>query len=50
MGRFRSRAQWRWAFANRMPFARRWAHRNQASQPYRTLPARKGTGRGRRRR
>jgi hypothetical protein len=47
MGRFRSRAQWRWAFAQRMPFARRWAK----SSSYQSLPARKGTRRtGRRRR
>jgi hypothetical protein len=47
MGRFKSRAQWRWAFANRMPWARKWAHRNQNSQPYRALPRRARRGRRR---
>lgn len=45
--KFASTKQWRWAFATRQPFARRWAHRNERSRPYRTLPLR---SRGRRRR
>lgn len=45
--RFTSRAQWRMAFARHLPFARKWAHRNQRSQPYRTLPQHHG-GTGRR--
>ncbi|WIC88869.1 hypothetical protein SEA_ONIONKNIGHT_7 [Streptomyces phage OnionKnight] len=48
MGRFRSRAQWRWAFANRMPWARKWAHRNERAKPYRSLPRRARGGRRRR--
>ncbi|MFE0329065.1 hypothetical protein ACFW08_20230 [Streptomyces sp. NPDC058960] len=50
--RFVSKAQWRALFARRMPFARKWAHRNQASAPYRTLPQHhngRGFRRGRRR-
>lgn len=49
--RFTSRAQWRMAFARRLPFARKWAHRNQRAQPYRTLPQHHGARvrRGRRR-
>ena len=43
--RFVSRAQWRAVFAQRKPFARRWAHRNQRSAPYRSLPRRKGVRR-----
>jgi hypothetical protein len=43
--RFSSKAQWRMAFARRLPFARKWAHRNQRQQPYRTLPQHHG-GRG----
>jgi hypothetical protein len=50
--RFVSRAQWRAMFARRMPFARKWAHRNQASAPYKSLPQHHGGRgmRGRRRR
>jgi hypothetical protein len=50
--RFVSKAQWRMAFARKLPFARKWAHRNQASQPYKTLPQHHGGRglRGRRRR
>ena len=50
--KFVSKAQWRAMFARRMPFARKWAHRNQRSAPYKTLPQHHGgTGkRGRRRR
>ena len=47
MGRFRSKTQWRFAFARKMPWARRWA-RNTGS--YNSLPARKGRARGGRRR
>lgn len=46
--RFVSRAQWRAMFARKVPFARRWAHRNQRSAPYKSLP--KHSRRGRRRR
>ncbi len=51
-GRFVSKAQWRMAFARKLPFARKWAHRNQARQLFRTLPQHhNGTGmKGRRRR
>ncbi|GCD46122.1 hypothetical protein GKJPGBOP_05869 [Streptomyces paromomycinus] len=45
--RFTSKAQWRAMFARKMPFARRWAHRNQRTAPYRSLPARKGRRTGR---
>ncbi|MGI3198435.1 hypothetical protein ACRJ4B_16090 [Streptomyces sp. GTA36] len=40
------------AFARKLPFARKWAHRNQRAQPYKTLPQHhNGRGlRGRRRR
>jgi hypothetical protein len=49
--RFSSKAQWRAMFARRMPFARKWAHRNQREQPYKTLPQHHGgTGRRGRRR
>lgn len=46
--KFASKKQWRWAFATRQAFARRWAHRNQRSRPYRTLPTRSRGGRRRR--
>jgi hypothetical protein len=39
---FRSKAQWRWAFATHKSWARRWADTNKAIKPYRTLPKRKG--------
>jgi hypothetical protein len=44
MGRFRSRAQWRWAFANKKSFARRWARSTPGGKGvrYRRLPPRKG--------
>ncbi|MEU7381544.1 hypothetical protein AB0A91_16380 [Streptomyces sp. NPDC042207] len=50
--RFVSKAQWRAMFARRMPWARKWAHRNQRSRPYKTLPRHSATSgrRGRRRR
>ncbi|MFE3004238.1 hypothetical protein [Streptomyces sp. CB02366] len=35
---FRSKAQWRMAFARKMPWARRWANR---SRSYRSLPPRR---------
>lgn len=41
----RSQAQWRWMWAQKKPFARRWAHarkrRYGKTSGYRTLPARK---------
>ncbi|MGX1220330.1 hypothetical protein [Streptomyces ambofaciens] len=41
----RSRAQWRWMFANKKAFAHRWARsrkrRYGKTTGYRTLPARK---------
>jgi hypothetical protein len=37
-GKFVSQAQWRWAFATNQPWARKWAHRNQRSRPFRSLP------------
>jgi hypothetical protein len=45
MGSFRSRAQWRWAFARKMPWARRWARR---SRSYNSLPRKARKGRRRR--
>lgn len=45
--KFASKKQWRFAFARKMPWARTWAHRNQRSRPYRSLPVRSA---GRRRR
>jgi hypothetical protein len=38
-GGYRSKAQWRWAFATHKKFARRMAHRTRV--PYRALPLRK---------
>lgn len=35
---FKSKKQWRWAFATKQKFARRWAH---ATRSFRTLPTRK---------
>lgn len=37
---FRSRAQWRWAFATKQPFARRWAHKTPGGKivRFRRLP------------
>lgn len=42
-GPFHSKAQWRWAFATKKRFARRWAHRTPGGPKvrYRRLPARK---------
>ena len=44
---FKSKKQWRWAFANKKRFAHRWAHRTPS---YKGLPWSKGAGKGRRRR
>jgi hypothetical protein len=48
-GKVRSQAQWRWMWATKQPFARRWAHARKRTagkvKGYRTLPARKGTRR-----
>jgi hypothetical protein len=48
-GKFRSKAQWRWAFANKKSWARRWAHRTPGGKKvrYRKLPRKKGMGRKR---
>lgn len=35
---FTSKAQWRWAFANDMPWARRWAHKTKEKKKFRQLP------------
>jgi hypothetical protein len=45
MGTFRSRVQWRWAFARKMPWARRWARR---SRSYNSLPRKAHKSRRRR--
>lgn len=50
---FRSKKQWRWAFATKQKFARRWAHETPGGKKvrYRRLPLRVGRpGRNRRRR
>lgn len=47
---FRSKAQWRWAFATHQRFARKWAHKTPS---FKALPVRKtlkGVGSARRRR
>jgi hypothetical protein len=36
---YRSKQQWRWAFATKQPFARKWAHETKSS--YRSLPHKK---------
>ena len=43
MGRFRSKAQWRWAFATHKSFAHRWAHATPGGKKvrYHRLPIRK---------
>ena len=43
-GGFRSKAQWRWAFATRKPWARKAAHKTKGGPRarYRRLPSRKG--------
>ena len=40
---FRSKRQWRWAFANKKKFARRWARNTKKSRKggYSSLPAKK---------
>lgn len=40
---FRSKSQWRWAFANKKKFARRWARKTPGGKVkrFRRLPARK---------
>lgn len=38
---FRSKAQWRWAFATRKTWARRWAHETAS---YKALPRNKQGG------
>lgn len=40
----RSQKQWRWAFANKMPFAKLWAHRTEKSKSFGKLPKSKGKG------
>jgi hypothetical protein len=35
---FKSKKQWRWAFANKKAFARKWAHQTKS---YKRLPAKK---------
>jgi hypothetical protein len=44
---FVSRAQWRWAWATRQRFARKWSHRTPGPKKvrYRRLPARTGVRR-----
>ncbi|QGJ90044.1 membrane protein [Mycobacterium phage Indlulamithi] len=37
MGKVRSKAQWRWMFANKKSFARRWAHASKG-KAYKRLP------------
>jgi hypothetical protein len=39
--RFMSKAQWRWAFATKKTFARRWAH---STPSYQALPRNKAGG------
>lgn len=45
-GPFKSKAQWRWAFATHQPFAHRWAEQIERSRGektgYRSLPRKKG--------
>jgi hypothetical protein len=42
---FKSKKQWRWAFANKKSFAHRWAHETAGGKGvrYRRLPASKHT-------
>jgi hypothetical protein len=42
-GRMRSKAQWRFLFATKKPFARRWAHNTPGGKKvrYRKLPKKK---------
>jgi hypothetical protein len=43
IGKFRSKAQWRWAFATKQPWARKWAHQTPGGKKvrYRRLPKKK---------
>lgn len=38
---FRSQSQWRWAFANKKPFAEEWAR--ETTQPFQSLPKKKAS-------
>lgn len=40
---FRSKAQWKWAFASKKTWAKRWAHKTAS---FKALPARKGRRKG----
>lgn len=42
---FKSKRQWRWAFANGKAFARKWAHKTPGGKGtrFRRLPASKGS-------
>lgn len=44
---FKSKKQWKWAFATGQPFARRWAHETKGGKKkrYRKLPSKKRTSR-----
>lgn len=48
-GKVRSQAQWRWMYAAKMPFRKRWSRARKRSHGkttgYRTLPARRGARR-----
>lgn len=48
-GKVRSQAQWRWMYATKQPFAKRWSRARKRSRGkivgFRTLPARKGVRR-----
>jgi hypothetical protein len=48
---FYSKAQWKWAFANKMPWARKSAHHTKGGKKirYDRLPPRTGVKRGKRR-
>ena len=47
-GPFHSKAQWRWAFATKAPFAEKWAHQVEAERGkvtgFRSLPRNKSGG------
>lgn len=40
---FKSKAQQRWAFGTKQPFAKKWAHETKS---FKRLPAKKGKGGG----
>ena len=40
--RHHSKAQWRWAFANKKPWARKHARRTKKRTSYKKLPRKKG--------